>query len=354
MLMLHLNQQVRFRWLLQWCLALAFVVQTIIITYNHFSGFYVNHSFQEFIVRLVFGTIVSTLFGLVIIYFNLLVINNLNRYLSWSDSFLRRIFLQLIVSVSLSFVVAVIMTGIVHQIGPYKAGLWPTIWLNSLILAVVNLLVNAALEAWIYYSQNRKSQQELDIMRNELALIKFEVLKNQLNPHFLFNSLNVLSALISNDVQKAAMFVEEFAQIYRYVLETIEKPLVSLEQELSFARSYMYLQQIRYGTNLHYVVDVDSIWLKDSIPPLSLQVVLENAIKHNSITNQFPLFISLKAYDECLWVENTLRQRVSGIPSTGIGQKNLARRYELVCGKEPIFKVLNEKYLVKLPLIKPD
>ena len=354
MLMLHLNQQVRFRWLLQWCLALAFVVQTIIITYNHFSGFYVNHSFQEFIVRLVFGTIVSTLFGLVIIYFNLLVINNLNSYLSWSDSFLRRVFLQFIVSVSISFVVAVIMTGIVHQIGPYKAGLWPTVWLNCLILAVVNLLVNAALEAWIYYSQNRKSQQELDIMRNELALIKFEVLKNQLNPHFLFNSLNVLSALISNDVQKAAMFIEEFAQIYRYVLETIEKPLVSLEQELSFARSYMYLQQIRYGTNLHYVVDVDSIWLKDSIPPLSLQVVLENAIKHNSITNQFPLFIRLKAYDGCLWVENTLRQRVSGIPSTGIGQKNLARRYELVCGKEPIFKVLNEKYLVKLPLIKPD
>lgn len=354
MLMLHLNQQVRFRRLLQWCLALAFVLQTIIITYNHFSGFYVNHSFQEFLVRLAFSTLVSTLFGLLIVYFNLLVINNLNRIVAWSTAFLKRITLQLSVSVGLSISVAIVMTSMVHQIGPYKAGLWPTIWLNSLILSVVNLLVMIALEAWIYYSENRKNQQELEFVRNELAMIKFEVLKNQLNPHFLFNSLNVLSALVTSDAQKASVFIDEFAQIYRYVLETIEKPLVSLEHELGFARSYMYLQQIRYGTNLHYEVEVDSKWLEETVPPLSLQIVLENAIKHNAITNQHPLVISLKAKDECLWIVNTIHQRVSGIPSTGIGQKNLLRRYALVCGQEPSFKVLNDTYLVKLPLIKPE
>jgi LytS/YehU family sensor histidine kinase len=211
----------------------------------------------------------------------------------------------------------------------------------------------AALEAWIYYAENRQSQFELNNMRHELAKIRFEVLKNQMNPHFLFNSLNVLSALVSSDAQKAGLFIEEFAQIYRYVLETIEKPLVTLEQELEFARSYMYLQQIRFGANLHYTVEVDSKWLKSLVPPLCLQVVLENAIKHNAITSQFPLLISIKVRDEYLLIENTIRHKVSGIPSTGVGQKNLMRRYELMSGSEPSFKVLNGIYLVRLPLIQP-
>lgn len=352
MIMLRLNQQVRFRWLLQWCLALAFVVQTIIIAYNHFSGFYINNSFREFLIRLIFSAFVSTLFGLVIVYFNLLVISNLNRFFPWSSSIVKRMLIQVLVSIALSFTVASIMTSLIHQIGPYKAGLAKTILLNGLIVSVINLLVMAALEAWIYYVESRKSQQELDAIRNELTMIRFEVLKNQINPHFLFNSLNVLSALVSSDTQKAGLFIEEFAQIYRYVLETIEKPLVSLGQELEFARSYMYLQQIRYGANLQYTVDVDSVWLHTFVPPLSLQVVLENAIKHNAITNHFPLLISIREHEGYLLIENSIKHKISGIPSTGLGQKNLVRRYSLSSGLEPTFKVLNGNYLVKLPLIQ--
>lgn len=180
---------------------------------------------------------------------------------------------------------------------------------------------------------------------------QFEVLKQQVNPHFLFNSLNVLSSLINKDISKAQLFIDEFSQIYRYVLETIEKTVVTLGKELSFARSYIYLQQIRYGENLNFTVNLPSDLLNLYMPPLSLQVVLENAVKHNIVNESHLLNITIVHDDNWLIVSNNIQPKISMGKSTGLGQKNMVKRYNLISERVPLFQVVNNQYVVKLPLL---
>jgi PAS domain S-box-containing protein len=180
---------------------------------------------------------------------------------------------------------------------------------------------------------------------------QFEVLKQQVNPHFLFNSLNVLSSLINKDISKAQIFIDEFSQIYRYVLETIEKTVVTLNKELSFARSYIYLQQIRYGENLNFTVNLPSDLLNLYMPPLSLQVVLENAVKHNIVNESHLLNITIVHDDNWLIVSNNIQPKISMGKSTGLGQKNMVKRYNLISERVPLFQVVNNQYVVKLPLL---
>lgn len=183
---------------------------------------------------------------------------------------------------------------------------------------------------------------------------QFEVLKQQVNPHFLFNSLNVLSSLINKDAAKAQLFIDEFSQIYRYVLETIEKTVVTLGKELIFARSYIFLQQIRYGENLVFVVNLPSDLLGQYMPPLSLQVVLENAIKHNIVNESHMLNITIVHDGSWLVVSNNIQPKITMGKTTGLGQKNLIKRYSLISETVPSFQVINNQYVVRLPLLNPE
>ncbi len=180
------------------------------------------------------------------------------------------------------------------------------------------------------------------------------MLNQQINPHFMFNSLNVLSGLNESDSKKAQQFGDKFALIYRYVLETIEQPVVSLKEELAFIQSYFSLQQIRYGESLSLEIDVSSEFLSRLLPPLSLQVVLENAIKHNIINENKPLTISVAKAEDTLVIRNKLQPRFSQSKSTGIGQSNVTKRYALIGRQVPRFIVKNNYYQVELPLLKPE
>lgn len=206
-------------------------------------------------------------------------------------------------------------------------------------------------EAWIFFVAESEAEKRNEELLKELTEIRFEVLKNQMNPHFMFNSLNVLTGLIESDPEKSHQFIEEFSSIYRYVLETIEKHVVTLEKELEFARSYMFLQQIRYGKHLSCSIKIPSELLSYFLPPLSLQVVLENAIKHNQVSMEKPLHIEIFAKENDLIVINTYQPKISFGKSTGIGQKNLIKRYALVCSKVPEFQIETNEYKVILPLI---
>ena len=198
-----------------------------------------------------------------------------------------------------------------------------------------------------------ESNTELFKVQQENLQSQFEVLKSQINPHFMFNSLNVLSGLINADVAKAQLFIDEFSQIYRYVLETIEQPVVSLNKEFDFMRSYLFLQQIRYGQSLTYSVDIAAEQLQLLVPPLSLQVLLENAIKHNIVNEEKPLKIEIYSEGDFLIIKNPVQPKISGT-STGLGLKNLVKRYALICKLEPKFKIENNSYIAKIPLIKVE
>jgi LytS/YehU family sensor histidine kinase len=216
---------------------------------------------------------------------------------------------------------------------------------------VLDFILVAVYEGVYFFKQWKQSLLKTEKLEKEFLSSKFEALKNQINPHFLFNSLNTLSALIHEDVDKSEKFIDEFAKIYRYVLENQENIAVSLNNELAFVKSYLYLQQIRFGKSLDSEIKIDVSKLDYMIPTLSLQLLIENAIKHNKITKSDPLKIKIYNEEDYLVVENNLQLRDQKNDSTGIGLNNLKERYKLMTEHKPEFIVTEKSYVAKIPLI---
>ncbi|MEM6806876.1 MAG: histidine kinase [Bacteroidota bacterium] len=193
----------------------------------------------------------------------------------------------------------------------------------------------------------RAAEQERENMRSQ-----FEALRNQVNPHFLFNSLNALSSLVHEDADLAESFILKLTKIYRYVLDLKDQSLISLEEELLFIDNYLFLQQIRFGNNLRLYRQIAKDALKKKVPPLSLQLLIENAIKHNEISSENPLTIELKLDGtEVLLVSNNLQKRLRKAESTGLGLENLRKRYQMLSDKSPEFMELGNQYLARIPLL---
>jgi hypothetical protein len=343
---------VRFRNILIFAGLFALVIQTIIVSYNALTGFIRIGSMAEYLFRVFYASAISALLGLLIIIPDLYLIGWLNRRYSWSKAPAKRAALQLGLSVMVACTVSTLGTTAVNLIHEYTSDLRGVLITNALITIVLNVILMTLLEAWLFYRDTRRTRLKNEKLQNELAVIRFEVLKNQINPHFLFNSLNVLSGLIDQDTRKAQTFIAAFARIYHYVLETIEKPVVTVSEELDFARSYMYLHQIRHGDHLTFRVSLPAEVMQMLLPPLSLQVVLENALKHNITGASHPMEIGIEAHRDWLNVTNDLQLKTPSMASTGIGQKNLVRRFAMVCDRAPEFHIENNLYLVKLPLIQ--
>jgi sensor histidine kinase YesM len=185
-----------------------------------------------------------------------------------------------------------------------------------------------------------------------MLLSQYNSLKEQLNPHFLFNCLNALATLVHDDPEIADTFISRMTRVYRYLLEQQQEPLVTLEHELKVLNDYMYLQQVRFGDNLKLDVEIPAFHLSKKLPPLTLQLLAENAIKHNIISASKPLRISLKINsNEELEMRNNLQLRHDKPPSTKIGHKNLVQRYELLSGKLPDFRETENEFIAAVPLL---
>ena len=186
------------------------------------------------------------------------------------------------------------------------------------------------------------------------ATASFETLKNQLDPHFLFNSLNVLSSLIEENPKKAQEFTVALSKIYRYVLDQKDKNLISVEEELNFAKLYVSLLKMRFEDAIIINFKTDADMNDFRIVPLSLQLLLENAIKHNIISDQKPLQIDIFKEDNYLVVQNSYQKKQTFEKSTGIGLQNIMQRYNLVSNLNIDIKQTDKHYIVKLPLISGE
>jgi LytS/YehU family sensor histidine kinase len=283
----------------------------------------------------------------------IILIRYLNSKYQWKNNVIKRFIFQFIVAIFAGLLVTpfiLIPAGILFNL-EYD---FQTIINNAYYMVMLSLFLFVILEAVIFFEESLDAKIKAQHLEKELSQIRFEVLKSQINPHFMFNSLNVLSGLVNKDPYKAQQFIDEFSHIYRYVLETIEQPVSKLNKELDFMRSYFFLQQIRYGENLTYSLNIPSELLDLVLPPLSLQVVLENAIKHNIVNENKPLNIEIYNEDSFLLVKNNIQPKISLNKSTGLGLKNLIKRYALICELKPKFFVENQYYIAKLPLIKTD
>ncbi len=192
---------------------------------------------------------------------------------------------------------------------------------------------------------------ENEQLKHENLLVQLTSLKNQLNPHFLFNSLNTLSWLINEDKAKSQRYLQKLSQVLRYSLSMQEQSLVSLKEELALVENYIYLLKMRFGDNLNVTTKVESP-ASFQIPPLSLQLLLENAIKHNVISSVSPLEVSieLQLTDKTIWVSNSLRQKPNSA-GMGIGLANLNQRFKLLTNSEIDIKQNETSFCVILPLI---
>jgi len=343
-----------FRKLAYLMLALAVGVQLVVISYNHFTGFYALSGWAHFGLRLSRGLLLSLVAGSLMAFPDLWLIQWLNRWVPWSARVPERLLLQLLLTAGVALIVGFTTTLTVHALHPYLNPLSKVLLYNALIFSVVNIVLMAILEGMLSFWESQASQSKARELEQELSQIRFEVLKHQINPHFMFNSLNVLSGLIEQDKAKAQDFIDEFSMIYRYVLETIEQPVVSLKDELRFARSYLFLQQMRYGEGVQVSIDVPATYLDRLLPPLSMQVVLENALKHNIANTSQPLLIEVTIEKDALVVRNNWQPKVSNTYSAGLGQQNLTKRYQMVTQREPAFTMQADRYYVSLPLLNME
>lgn len=184
---------------------------------------------------------------------------------------------------------------------------------------------------------------------------QYESLKNQMSPHFLFNSLNGLKTLIREDPENAGLYLDHLSQVLRHTLQSNQQQSICLSDELEVARSYIFLVKMRFEKNLVVEFDIKDKYNNHRLPPLAIQTLLENAIKHNEISKRNPLHIQISTSEsDCIVVCNSLHEKITPESGTGIGLSNLSRQYQLLSGKEiSISKNYNE-FRVELPLLNPN
>jgi two-component system, LytTR family, sensor kinase len=221
----------------------------------------------------------------------------------------------------------------------YQFGLWIT--LTIVIIFHVIYFYNK-------YQQNRIKEQKVIA---GTASAKFDALKNQLDPHFLFNSLNVLTSLIEENPENAQKFTTSLSKVYRYVLEQKDKELVTVDEELAFAKTYMSLLKMRFEDSIIFEMPEKALNPESKVVPLSLQLLLENAVKHNMVTASKPLHIKIYEDSNYLVAENNLQPKQIVKKSSGVGLNNIMQRYDLLTNKKININKEASRFAVAIPML---
>jgi two-component system LytT family sensor kinase len=219
----------------------------------------------------------------------------------------------------------------------------------------VNLFLHILNAVLFYIDQYKNKQLEAEELKRINSQAQLQAIKNQINPHFLFNNLNVLSTLVMQESPDANKFIEEFSKVYRHVLNAREQELITLQSELEFINPYIFLLQKRFPESIFININVPPQYLSYRIIPVAVQMLLENAIKHNIASRQKPLNISLSVDGKKrLTVMNNLQPKLVEDASTQIGLENISKRYELITGQYIEIEKTSDHFSVSLPLIQPD
>jgi sensor histidine kinase YesM len=223
------------------------------------------------------------------------------------------------------------------------------LFMEAFVTLLITYLITAIHELVFFYKQWKHNFSKSIRLEKDNIQAKYETLKTQINPHFLFNSLNSLTNLV-DDNEKAVTYISDLSEFLRYMLSSRDKELVLVREEINLLKKYIHLQQSRFKTNLSITVDVPESFYHFAIPPLVLQMLVENSIKHNIISRDKPLKISVRAGNKSLVVENNL-QKKSGISSTGQGLRNITERYRLFTTREVEITETSAIFKVAIPLL---
>lgn len=225
------------------------------------------------------------------------------------------------------------------------------IYMSQLSL-IITFLIIAIYESSYFLGKWKEALVHAEELKRESIIAQFETLKSQVNPHFLFNSLNTLTALIEENPSIAVRFVGQLSQVYRYVLQSREKELSDLKTELEFTQSYIFLLQNRFEKNLQINLNIEEKYLGKKIAPLCLQMLIENAIKHNIVSAEKPLIIEISVDEkEYIYVKNRLQKKNFSEHNHGLGLPNISKRYSILTEKEVKIEQNEFEFKVSLPLL---
>ena len=313
-----------------------------------------------------YSLIISNCIGFSFYYF----VRFVNKRVLWKSNFAIRFFVELLICnlIAVSIIVIILLVYI-RLFSEYPSisrfyDAHSDTFLKLNIITFVLVLIFTIVDFMNYsYSSYASIQLENAKLKSEQLKLQFDALKSQLNPHYLFNSLNTISSLIYRDIELAEEFIRNFSQTHQYILSLNKKRLVSLKEELELTKAYTFLLKVRYENSLEFKIDIPEEIMNTKLPPLSLQMLVENSIKHNVISEEEPLQIEISSdkneyiivsnnfigKPNYLEIENSLMKKPEKL-NLKIGLENIKKRYSYFSDKKVIVRK-DDKFTVKLPII---
>jgi len=304
-------------------------------------------------VRSAFESILAAVSGIGIMYLLYTVTRKLDSMFPWKQNTGLRLLLGLLVNSILAFGAAILLAFFYNILVKGNSGLLNDSGITIKLAILVFIAV--FLYSIIYFglhSYHIFTKGQIDTVQQERKQIDLQLrtLKAKLSPHFLFNSLNTVSSLLYSNTQKAENFVRDLAKSYQYTLATYDQKWVTVAEELNFVRSYHQLLKTRFADQILLEVDVPSKLMATKIPPLTLQMLVENAAKHNTMRPDKPLRIEIDGDEDWLWVLNTKSEAPKKVTSTEVGLKTIRERYQILSGKDIVIED-GTYFNVKLPVV---
>ena len=277
----------------------------------------------------------------------------LDKRFSWLDNPVKKLIIEIVtfLSYSSSAFVVVQFFNFYAWRGILPAESWTWIVKSLPYTILISFVISLIFYALGFFREWKQSFIQAEKLKVEMLAYKYESLRNQINPHFLFNSMNVLSDLVYDDQAMAVKFIQQMSDLFRYVLDSRDKELVPLRDELEFISSYAFMLKTRFEEKLKIDIDME-VGPEDYIVPMTLQLLIENAVKHNEVSEAYPLRISIHRKGDFLEVENNLQPKNVGDDSKKTGLKNITQQFAFFSEKPIKIITSDERYLVRVPILK--
>lgn len=321
----------------------------LIITVVVFKGF--SGSLSHFLTSMIWGFVISITQWLGHGY----IYDWLDKKYSWEEHLIKRAIFNsmaiILYAVFAYLIVSLLMVRIVYGRFPENPISWAI--KSSYYAILFSFAISISMVAIGFFRKWKHSLLESEKLKSEMLRYKYESLQNQINPHFLFNSFNVLSDLVYEDQKKAVSFIKQMSQLFRYVLDSRDKELVPITEEVEFITSFAYLLQTRFEDKLTITFDVKTEQ-DEMIVPMTMQLLIENCVKHNEISALKPLNIKVSRKDQSIKVVNNLQPKNVGIESKGTGLLNIIQQYSYFTDRAIVIDKSDQFFSVEVPVLKTN
>ncbi len=300
---------------------------------------------NNFLLSIIF----SLSYGLPLAFGNGYIAKLLSKLMPWHENPLKGLIFRILTSFIYSAIITVLVNFLL-SVSFYGATF--STYTISFKFVMIMMIITSVITFFLYsigfFREWKKAILREEKLKRNVLELEYASLKNQVNPHFLFNSLNVLTSLVG-DNDDAVKYIKKLSDVYRYLLENKDKQTVKLSTELKFAEAYIYLHKIRFGENLKSNINISN--KKFTIVPLSLQMLIENAIKHNIISEDKHLHINISNTNDYIVIKNNVQIKNIREKSLNIGLENIKKRYSYLTNKEVVIEKNKNNFVVKLPLL---